>query len=496
MKQNKCVQLISLGRNCIKRSNRVLIRISLVAIVGLMSVLLTPPLAISGGSSPDLMVISNIGVYLDGIPPGAPPPPGVTFIDINTDDLIIVEFADIAGMPEGIPQHAWVTPDGKTVYLTLDASPPEPLNIVVLSVKKLDFDSGVAKLKLKKVIKLEEAGDLSSYPLVRDHDLNGNQISNQLIAGWTQPTFTQAHGPSFTPDFKFTYVTQWTDNKYRGLRVNTNKLIKADPIMEAEDSRQTHGLNFNPNGTLALATGYYYDHNEIDVYQPVNGPGNNEGDLEFLDSITLHDVDTTDNCADGDGAFTHYTTWVDDRFAYTATMQFDELSIADDAGVDIVGPSIWLLDVNSMTADCVKGTATAAAGLGEDGVHLSASDLLLVDNGVRRKLYIAEEDTLDGSFGDSGSVSVFDIDMVYGDGAYLTDPQFVVRLESSDEFPSDFAVAHGLTKSNDGRFVYVSSYYSSFIIKIDTLWDTVVHVFDASDGLAAPHGGFVAGDVR
>ena len=177
-------------------------------------------------------------------------------------------------------------------------------------------------------------------------------------------------------------------------------------------------------------------------------------------------------------------------------MQFDELSIAADAGVDIIGPSIWLLDTNSMTADCVKGTATSAAGPHKDGVYLSASDLLLVDNGVRRKLYIAEEDTLDGSFGESGSVSVFDIDIVYGDGAFLTDPQFVTRLENGDELPSDFAVAHGLTKSKDGRFVYVSSYYSSYIIKIDTVLDIVVHIFSAADGLAGPHGGFVAGDVR
>jgi hypothetical protein len=442
-----------------------------------------------------LMVIANIGAYLNDIPPGAPPPPGVTFIDINTDDLIIVELADIPGMPLGIPQHAWITPDGKTLYMTLDASPPEPLNIVVFKVKHLDFASGVARLQLHKVIKLEEAGDVSSFPLVRDHDLDGNQISTQLIAGWTQPTFTQAHGPSFTPDFNYTYVTQWTDNKYRGLMVASNQLIQADPIMEAQTSRQTHGLNFNPTGTRALATGYYYDHNEIDVYQPASGPGKN-GDLAFLGTITLHDVDTSDNCADGDGAFTHYTTWVDENWAYTATMQFDELSIADAAGVDIVGPSIWLLDVYGMTADCVKGTATAAAGAGADGVHLSASDLLVVDNGVRRKLYIAEEDTLDGSFGNSGSVSVFNIDNVHGDNAFLTNPQFVKRLETGDEFPNDFAIAHGLTKSQDGHFVYASSYYSSHIIKIDTLTDSVVHVFDAGDGLAAPHGGFVGGDTR
>ena len=479
-----------------KRSTRLFILMSLVAIVGLMSVPLAPPVANSGGGSPPLMVISNIGAYLNDIPPGDPPPPGVTFIDVNTNDMIIVELADIAGMPLGIPQHAWVTPDGQTVYMTLDASPPEPLNIVVLKVQHLDFASGVAMLTLQKVIKLEEAGDLSSYPLVRDHNLKGKQISDQLVAGWTQPTFTQAHGPSFTPDFKYTYVTQWTDNKYRGLMVKSNTLIEADPIMEAEDSRQTHGLNFNSNGTRALATGYYYDHNEIDVYQPVDGPGKQGGDLELLGSITLHDVDSADNCADGDGAFTHYTTWVDDHLAYTATMQFDELSIAASAGVDIVGPSIWLLDVNSMTADCVKGTARAAAGRHEDGVHLSASDLLVVDNGVRRKLYIAEEDTLDGSFGGSGSVSVFNIDNVHGDGAFLTDPQFVVRLETGDELPNDFAIAHGLTKSQDGQFVYASSYYSSHIIKIDTQTDNVVHVFDAGDGLAAPHGGFVAGDTR
>ena len=435
------------------------------------------------------MVITNIG--------GSGTPPGVTFIDINTDDLVIVELGDIPGLPGGTPQHAWVTPDGKTVYLTLDASPPEPLNIIVLKVNHLDFASGVATLQVKKVIKLEEAGDVSSYPFVRDYkEQDGTPFSSQRIAGWTQPIFTQAHGPAFTPDFKYTYVTQWTDNKYRGLNVKSNTLISADPIIAAETSRQTHGLTFNPSGTRALATGYYYDHNEIDVWQPVHGLGTKQGDLEFLGSMILHDEgDGLDNCVKGDGAFTHYTTWVDDQYAYTATMQFDEVSIAANAvpPVDIVGPSIWLLDVTTLTADCVKGTATVAAGVGEDGVHLSASDILLVDTSVGRKLYIAEEDTLDGSFGGSGSVSVFAID---GPGASMTNPKFVKRLETGDELPLDFAIAHGLTKSQDGQFVYASSYASNYIIKIATTTDTVDHIFGPSDGLVAPHGGFVAGDTR
>ena len=37
--------------------------------------------------------------------------------------------------------------------------------------------------------------------------------------------------------------------------------------------------------------------------------------LSFLGSITLHDVDPADNCADGDGAFTHYTTWVNNHLS-------------------------------------------------------------------------------------------------------------------------------------------------------------------------------------
>lgn len=105
-----------------------------------------------------------------------------------------------------------------------------------------------------------------------------------------------------TPDFQYTYVTQWTDNEYRGIRVRSNRLIRADPIMNAEISRQTYGLTFNWDGTRVLATGYYYAHNEIDVYRPVGkGLGEMEGDLEYLGSITLYDVDGLDICADGDG---------------------------------------------------------------------------------------------------------------------------------------------------------------------------------------------------
>ena len=104
MKERKRIQLISLAFNYIKQSTQLLILTGLVTIAGLTSGLLTPPLATAGGGNPDLMVISNLGVYLNGLP-GDPPSPGVTFIDINTDDLIVVEFDDIAGMPGGTPQQ-------------------------------------------------------------------------------------------------------------------------------------------------------------------------------------------------------------------------------------------------------------------------------------------------------------------------------------------------------------------------------------------------------
>ena len=105
------------------------------------------------------------------------------------------------------------------------------------------------------------------------------------------------------------------------------------------------------------------------------------------------------------------------------------------------------------------------------------------------KLYVAEEDSIDEEFGQDGYVSVFDISNIH-------QPRFLKRLRPGMELPQDFAVAHGLNVTVDERFVFVASYASSYIIKIDTETDEVVKMFGPDDGIKTPHGGFIAGQNR
>ena len=59
-----------------------------------------------------------------------------------------------------------------------------------------------------------------------------------------------------------------------------------------------------------------------------------------------------------------------------------------------------------------------------------------------------------------------------------------------------FSVAHSLTPTPDHRYLLAASWFSGYVIKIDTLTDTVVKVFGPEDGLVMPHGLYGAGNNR
>lgn len=180
-------------------------------------------------------------------------------------------------------------------------------------------------------------------------------------------------------------------------------------------------------------------------------------------------------------AYTHYVTWLDNRFALTATMQLGRTS-STPPGVSIVGPSVWLLDVWKCSAEKILGTA---ANVSDNGVFRSASDLVVAGG----KLFLAEEDSLREPFGSDGYVSVFDL-------SDRKNPELIKRLAPGADLPADFQVAHGLSQTMDSRFVYAMSYHSGYICKIDVDTLSVVKTYGPSDGLEKPHGGFVAGSER
>jgi hypothetical protein len=359
-------------------------------------------------------------------------------------------------------QHTWVTPNGKSIYFTLDAMESEPAFVVVLNVRRINWRRGTADLVIKEVLPLDGSDMPSTFPSVKQTD------PSQPIANWTQPRRTQGHAPTFRPHSPFMYFTQWTDNRIRVMNQRTNRIRR--PLQFGNKSQQTHGVNFNPSGKLALGAGSYYDNNEIDVYK---AKGRN-GRLKFRRSIRLGDDE-------GSAAFTHFTYCLNNRFALTASMQVGLTSLTP-SKEKILGPSVCLLDVRKGLAESIIGMATDVEGA---DIFRSACDLVVAGF----KLYIAEEDSIDGSFGDDGYVSVCDI-------SNIREPRFLKHLSPGVELPQDFVIAHGLNVTVDERFVYVASYASSYIVKIDTDTDTVVKVFGPTDGINAPHGGFIAGQIR
>jgi hypothetical protein len=405
--------------------------------------------------SPPLYVFADIG---DG---------QLGLINTDTDVLIQVDVASLPGWPgNGVvyKQHAWVSGDGKTIYMSIDATPPSPAGVVVFDVHSINWALGTADISIQKTIIVSPPGTPGVFPSVTQVD------PDQPIMAWTQSSYTQVHGPSFRPNSSYSYATVLTDNRIVAIDTSSNTLAPWSPYSYGDFSRQTHGLAFNKSGTVALGTGYHYDLTSIDIYLFIPG-------LPY--PIPAYSIPLRQGKKRG--AFTHYTVWLNNRYAYTATQQFARTSLTPRRS-RISSPGLWLLDLWTLRAKRVAGTAQTAD---DEGVFRSASDVNIANG----KLYVAEEDTLDGTFGDDGYVAVFDLERP-------RKPRFLKRFKPGAELPDDFNIAHGLTVTPDQRFVYVASYASSYIVKIDTSTDSVVKVWGPSDGLSLPHGGFIAGSNR
>ncbi|SFM50945.1 hypothetical protein SAMN05421880_1197 [Nitrosomonas nitrosa] len=273
------------------------------------------------------------------------------------------------------------------------------------------------------------------------------------------------------PYSDFLYFTEFTSDRVRVVNHKTNEFASVDPISIPGYTEQTHGINFNKSGTIGLGTGYFFDNSVIDVYK-----SNREtGELQVVGQIMLGDEKRH-------AAFTHFVYWLDERYALTASMQFDKTSLTPDTTKQIIPPSVWLLDTLEGTATKIIRHTNHPNG---QGIFRSASDLAVVNG----KLYIAEEDTIDSTFADDGYVSIFDLSDRYK-------PRFIKRMKPGHELPTGYAVAHTLSPTPDNRYLMLASWASGYIVKIDTTTDTVVKVFGPNDGLVKPHGIFAAGGSR
>lgn len=385
----------------------------------------------------------------------------------DNDKLIIVNPVSINGWPGNLPlQHTVILPEGDKIYITSDNTPEHPSYIIALKVNNIDWNAGTVALTVEAVMAADSPGTPSELPHVEAIN------ENQPIPNWLVGRGTQIHGPTLLPYSDYLYFTEFTSDRVRVVNHKTNELVSGlDPIVIPGYTEQTHGVNFNRSGTIGLGTGYFFDNSLIDVYK-----SNREtGELHVIGQIMLGDEKRH-------AALTHFVYWLDERYAVTASMQFDKTSLTSSSTNKIIPPSVWLLDTEKGTAKRIVDNTNKVNG---HGVFRSASDLAVVNG----KLYIAEEDTLDNTFADDGYISIFDL-------SDRNNPRFIKRLKPGKDLPAGYSVAHTISPTPDNRYLLVASWVSGYVLKIDTATDTVAKVWGPADGLVKPHGIFAAGGLR
>ena len=390
--------------------------------------------------------------------------------NMDTDQRITVDLSKDPMWPGGGALHTIMTPDGSKAYLSVMSSDKDPATFLALRINKLDWKTGTADVKITKVMRAAEPGEQPSFLIPTQTDPNQPVTDLWKV---TRVNGQQLHGPTIHPNGKFVYFTQWTDNKIRVIDVDKDELAAVDPIQYGTRTRQIHGVFFNPSGDLAMATGYYYDMNEMPLYKVDKQTGNLT--LDKVVPLTVSEKDKEY------AAFTHFVWWLDDRYAITSTMQTGNTSLTP-TGWKVIGPSVWLIDAVEGKGKMIIGPAKSPD---DPGIYKPASDVVVVG----KKLYVGEEDSMDATI-DQGNVSVWDI-------SDPNSPKFIKRLQAGKELPADFKMTHEIYASMDGRHVYAQSWASGHLVKIDGATDDVVAVVSTADaGWHMPHGNFVQGALR
>lgn len=402
-------------------------------------------------------------------------PPLVTAIDYHTRNLYLINYKTdqiitvnplvIKGWPDDVPlQHTIVSASGDRIIVTSDSTETHPAMAIELKVELLSWYQGQVSLHVKNIYELTEPDAAPLLPAVKPV----NKIQN--VPNWTLPDVRQIHGPTLLPRSNLVYLTDWTSAQIRILDVGAGSMASFDPLVYKGFSEQTHGVVFNKAGTIGLGTGYFYDNSYVDLYAVVKS-----GAVKPVKRIKLGSDKSY-------AAMTHYAAWLDNRFAYTATMQLDRTSLTPGDVEEIIGPSLWIIDSWTGKSKQVLGSTQDSYG---NGVYRSASDMAIAGG----KLFIAEEDSLDYDFGDDGYVAIYSL-------KNPLNPKLIKRLRPGKELPKGFSVAHTLSATPDDRHVYMASWASGFVVKINVATNNVEKVYGPDDGMVMPHGIFVSGQIR
>lgn len=220
-------------------------------------------------------------------------------INVDTDELVVTPLKHTGSWPDVICQHSWITPDKSKIFISTDANAAEGTKIAALRLDMVDWAQRTAHVSLESMIPMGSAGELSTIPVPTQ--TSPSQPIPPVPSAWF-PKYAQIHGPTLLPGTDFTYLTGYTNSNIYVLNNKTNKIVRKQSF--GNDSRQLHGIYFNPSGRIGLSAPYQFDLNQVKVYVP----NRNTGALFQVGSITLG---TRNQYA----AFSHFTTWVDDRYA-------------------------------------------------------------------------------------------------------------------------------------------------------------------------------------
>ncbi len=189
-------------------------------------------------------------------------------VDIDTRESYVLPFTYMVGGPAlGQPQHAAISPDKRTVYVTVGGDANLPLRLLTV---KLDWYGGQPTPRITNTLSL-------------------------LSAGAQGTTVVHAHGLTISPDGLLLFMSELLDYPSARLRVvdtRTNTFVTpsggafVDPGDQSLD--MPHGFFCNPSVTKGMSTQYKLDGNKVTVWTMENNVASVDfGKLTHATTVTL-----------------------------------------------------------------------------------------------------------------------------------------------------------------------------------------------------------------
>ncbi|OQW49150.1 MAG: hypothetical protein A4S09_03545 [Proteobacteria bacterium SG_bin7] len=379
----------------------------------------------------------------------------------------IFPFADITGGPvDGQPVHTVLHPNKKVAYVTMSGNTTLPLRLLIID---LNWKNGVPKATLAQSVQILPAKtkDVSDAYCCRKKEMMGD------------PYTQEGHGPQITDDGKYLVFSVLTSNQLRVFDTESKKLV-GTPI-SGSGLKGPHGFYPNPSATKAATTQYEMNGDKVFIldFDKATGKASIKHVVKLVSNTKGKKVR---------GAYTHTIRWLDDTHFFVNAGQDP-----DQGTPNAFEASVWMVDLSGNKPKALLAVGKSKSAHGEDGVQEGVSDNAIANG----KLYNAEGNFrkfLDGKLV-PGSISVFKIDK--NDPSKLS---YVTRIkprkieekacdknEVCRNLPPDYSNAHELIRTPDEKFVFVTSFSSNYLLKIDTSNDSVAQVWF----MKAPHGFYI-----